>query len=378
MKRTEKGLTSTQAIITVASMMIGVRLLTVPRDVTAATGTPDGWISSLLDLALGVIAVAVAALVARMFVRQGFFEFTQLIIGKIPGYLLTTGYAAYLVFFVANETRVLGEVVRYYLLSDTPLEIIVLLVLMPVIYLLYGGMTSVVRIQEIFFPVIMTVILLLMALLYSAVELKKIEPIMGQGMLPVLKGLPITVLAALGFEMIMIFGPLMKNPREGLKAGITSIVIVKGMNTLIILLGIAAFGHLTLPSVVFPVTEMAKEIEIPGGFVERLDSAFLTVWIMSIFSTIAIGLFVASYGIEKLYRVKIRTAVLILTPLVVWIALTPENLQDAFAMGKTIVNVGIFYIGTVPAVLFLIAKLRNLGESGKNRFPAEASSEEAA
>ncbi|OLO25684.1 hypothetical protein BTR23_24230 [Alkalihalophilus pseudofirmus] len=47
----------------------------------------------------------------------------------------------------------------------------------------------------------------------------------------------------------------------------------------------ATFGVEMTERIVFPSVELAKEIEIIGGFIERLESLFLTVYIMAIFTS---------------------------------------------------------------------------------------------
>jgi spore germination protein len=120
---------------------------------------------------------------------------------------------------------------------------------------------------------------------------------------------------------------------------------------------------------------MAKTIELPGGFIERLESVFLTIWIMTIFSSISIGLFVVSNGMEKLYAIKMRKNIMLLVPILVLIALYPENVAEVQTMGVAVEHVGVFYAGTVPAGLFLLAKLRNLGAEKKSPTPAHSVSD---
>lgn len=365
MATANKTFTYLQIVITIASLMIGVRLLTLPRLVANASESPNGWISSVISIVLAGIGAAVAALLARMFSDKSFFEFVPEIIGKIPGYIIATGYTVYWMLFVAHELRIMGEVVRFYLLSKTPMEVIVLIIMFAVFYLLYGGVQPLVRVQELFFPIIILIIFLLFIMLISNIEIANLQPIMGNAK-GILKGVPANAFGALGYATIMIFTSYMQRPRDGLKAVLMATVLITAINTLVVLFSIGVFGYETAGKIVFPLIELVKTIELPGGFIERLESLFLTIFIMTIFSSLSIGLFLASHGIEKLYGRRIRANLPIIMSLTVFTALYPKNLDAVFEFGNLIEIIGIFYVGPLPAILFIIAKLRKLGGATQN------------
>lgn len=356
--------------------MIGVRLLTVPRDVTIVTQSPDGWISAFFGLVIALIAGAVTGLLAQMFPHMGYFEFVPRIIGRIPGYILTTGYIAYFTMFAASELRIMGEVVRFYLLANTPLEFISVMMMLSVLYLLYGGLRPLVRIQQLFLPVILFITMLLILMSFSTFEFKNLLPVMAKGILPIIKGMPQTTFANLGFATIMIFSAYMIKPQDTVKSVLTAIAIAAGINVVIIFLAIGMIDYRTIATLVFPVMEMVRTIQTPGGFLERLESVFLAIFIMAIFSSIAILLFVCSLGLRQLYQFQERKNLLVLVPLATFLALLPKDLNQAFGMGNAVEKLGIFYVGTVPAFLFLIAKIRNLGIHRKPASQQETPSEE--
>lgn len=356
--------------------MLGVRLLTVPRDVTAAVGTPDGWISVFIGLMIAFIAGTVSGLLARLFPQKDYFEFVPQVIGRIPGYILATGYILYFSLFAAIELRIMGEVVRNYLLSRTPLELILLVMMLSALYLLYGGMRPLVQVQQLFFPIVILITAMLILMSFSVFDAKNLQPILGKGFVPVIKGVPQTSFSNLGFTTIMIFAAYMKNPQHAVRSVVTAIAIAGGINALIVFVAIGAIQYQTLDSLVFPIMEVVKTIEIPGGFLERLESIFITIFIMTIFSSVTIALFVSSHGIEKLYGIKGRKNLLFLIPFVTFIALALSNLQSTFALGDVVVKLGIFYVGTVPAMLFIIAKLRNLGTRIRNPSQQNMASED--
>ncbi|BCJ86832.1 GerAB/ArcD/ProY family transporter [Effusibacillus dendaii] len=373
MQQPNRDLQFNQVFITLASAMIGVRLLVLPRTLTEEAGTPDIWISNILGMLIGITTAGLVGLFPRMFREKDFFQFVPMIVGRIPGYVLTTGYILYVLSFISNELRSTAEVIQFYLMHRTPVTVIALVMLLTAIYLVKGGMHPVVYIQQMFFPIIVVVILLLMVFVWNKTDFQNLRPVLGEGFLPVLKAVPETAFAVLGFEMIMIFGAYMKHPKEALKSAVCAILSVNLLNILVVVFAVLMFDGQTLKTILYPVVEIAKEVEVPGGFLERLESVFLTIWVMTIFSTIAIGLFIASHGVEQLYGMEQSKNVVFLVPVVTLVALWPKNLADVFDMGTVVENVGIFFVGTVPAVLFLAAKLRGVGQSSAAKSATKGS-----
>ncbi|TXK77359.1 GerAB/ArcD/ProY family transporter [Paenibacillus sp. N3.4] len=146
-------LTSTQTFMIVSKSMIGSGILILPQGVAKDVGTPDGWISVIIS---GVIALLIGYVIIKLsqrFPKLTFFQFSQLIAGKYVGILHGIIFVLYVTLSSGYLLRVMGEVIRMYLLDSTPIEVIMIAFLSVAAYLTLAGINPIARLNELFFPV---------------------------------------------------------------------------------------------------------------------------------------------------------------------------------------------------------------------------------
>lgn len=94
-----------EVFASVANMVIGFGVLTLPRSIVETTRSVDGWISILIGgLGALVFTWMVAKLVSR-FPKRNLHDIANAVIGKPLAFLFTLMFAAYMLTFVAYETR---------------------------------------------------------------------------------------------------------------------------------------------------------------------------------------------------------------------------------------------------------------------------------
>lgn len=134
---------------------------------------------------------------------------------------------------------------------------------------------------------------------------------------------------------------------------------------MLVFLAIGVFHTETLKTLVWPTLEMIKAVELPGGFLERIESLFLTVWTMTIFSTIAISHFLVGQALGQLFNRDSKRFVYAAVPVVYIGAMTPQNVVELFQFGKIVSIAGILFMAGISPILLLIARIRRLGNYGE-------------
>lgn len=140
LNKAEDQITTTQAAVIVINYMLGAGILTMPRTMAKAVGTPDIWISLLLS---SVITFAAGIIIARLCMRfpgKTVFQFTSEIIGKWIAYIICFSIISYFVTISAFEIRVMAEVTRLYLLEATPVWSYVMIFMWVGFYLVIGAL----------------------------------------------------------------------------------------------------------------------------------------------------------------------------------------------------------------------------------------------
>ncbi len=357
----EKMISKNHMGISIASVSIGVGILTFPRSLAKATGAFDGWISVILSgFCACVIGWLLAKLAAR-FPRQSFFEFTSIIATKPLAYILTFLVCIYTMLFVSFEIRAIGNIAKQYLFYNTPVEMITLSFLLIVQYAVVGTRVSMLRLNLLFLPVVLVVMFIVLLFTTQLFEVENIRPFFSSDWRTLLEGTREVGLSYSGFEIILFYTMLMKNPKEGAKAITLGLSIPILLYMTIYMFVIGVFSADVATNLTYPTIELAKEVEIPGGFFERVESIFFTIWIMTIFNTCAMWLDITLLNLQSMFhKVRKTVWVLILSPMIYFVAMLPQNLVDFFKFADSITYFGMIVVYLCPILLLLIAVIRGV------------------
>ncbi|WP_025027598.1 GerAB/ArcD/ProY family transporter [Caldalkalibacillus mannanilyticus] len=331
--------------ISIMSFIIGVGILTIPRSLAQELETPDGWISIALSGVLVMIIISLYVRLQRYFPGQTLLQFIgKGSIGKWMEKLLALIFFIYFLSIAAFLARILSVVVKLYLLDQTPAEVIVATMLLLTTYAAYRGVQGLVHLNLIFMPIIFLVVLVIITANLGPFSFAPLRPVLSEGISPVLIAVKETFFAFTGFEILYFLMAYMK--KSDLRAIPLNITI--GIITLLyILVTIFSYSLFSLDAtkfITFPTLEIAKEIEVPGGFVERLESLMMTVWIMTIFNTMAMNHFLAStilkdYFTRSKHMVfqKLKAIMPIVVQFIIFIvAFIPNSLPESFTFSDWI------------------------------------------
>lgn len=354
-------ITPVQATIAVSSIIIGVGILTLPRGLVDAMGTPDGWISVILGGLISMGAGYVIVKLSQRFPGQTFYQYSQVVVGKFLGWLFSLLLITYFIMFAGLEARILGEVIRSYLLDKTPIEVLIISFMSVGIYLIVGGINPMVRVFELYFPIITVIFFSVILLNFQGFEIDNLRPVLGQGMMPVLKGVQTTSFSYLGFEIMLILTAFMKEPYRAVKATLTGIGIPIFFYLIMIVMVIGDFTIEEVKTLTWPTMELAKEIEFPGAFFERFESFIIVIWTLAIYTSFVIPYYFVSLGLGQLFKKDIHYFVYGLLPVIYIIAMYPQDLNSAFKMGDYLGYMGLFIAGLMPLILLIVALVRRKG-----------------
>ncbi|QRG66380.1 GerAB/ArcD/ProY family transporter [Brevibacillus choshinensis] len=362
---TEKLISKNHMGINIASVTIGVGILTFPRTLAKATSAFDGWISVILSGAIAYLIAWLLAKLASRFPRQTFFEYTSLIASKPVGYTLTLLVCIYTMLFVSFEIRAIGNIAKQYLFYNTPVEMITLSFLLVVQYAVAGSRVALLRLNVLFLPVVLYVMLVVLLFAQPLIDLENVRPYFSSSWSSLLKGTKDVGLSYSGFEIILFYTMLMRRPEEATKSVFLGLLIPIILYWTIYIFVIAVFSAEVAKNLTYPTIELAKEVEVPGGFFERVDSIFFTIWIMTIFNTCAMWLDITVLNLTSMFKkVKKMVWIFTLSPVIYFISMLPQTLIDFFSFGDNLTYFGMVVVYFIPILLLLIAILRGVRSDG--------------
>lgn len=360
--------TSWQQICLITSTLIGVGVLTLPRTATSRL-MEAGWMSPLIGSLGAYFSLWMIAKLSRRFPGLTFVEYSPLIwapkgsprLGKWISFPWIFAYLSFLYVATGMVSRIFGEVVVTSVLLDTPLEVIIITMFLLAFFLSLHEVDVVARVNEILFPLIIVPVLFIAIASFQKADWNYLFPLIRVSGKSVMEGAYEAIYSFSGFEIMLIFFAFTKRNDGKEKAGFFGILITMVVYTLIVVAGIAVFGFEELQRLTWPTLELVKSTEVPGLILERLESAFLAVWVAAVFTTVANSYYAVIYGLRQWFKKGLRfqrvVSGLLFIPLFI-ITLIPQNVVEIFqissymGMANLILNLG------VPSVYWIVLALR--------------------
>lgn len=366
-----KVITPRQSASLIASTVLGVGILTISRS-QGEVLKEGAWIATLLGGLISLFFLYIISRLSYRFPLKSFAVFTQEILGtnskqnRLGKWLalpLILCLIAYWGLVIAITVRTFSEVVVSALLPTTPLEVIILTMLALSFLLTCYEIEVVARVNELILPLI--VIPLILITISSA---QRFKPEFFLPLWPditpydLLQGVIIGTFSYIGYEVIMVFGAYTMVSKETVPFNLIAFLAIVLIYTAIVILTIGSFGIYELDYILWPTLELVKFIQVPGVILERVESAFLAVWMAAAFTTSANILYAASFLAKKLInKGPAFIYALILLPFIYWVALMPQNVFSLFEWTNTIGYLSIFFSGLLPLLLYIIARFRKIG-----------------
>lgn len=367
LKGANSPISSSQLLFLTFGTIVGVGFITMPRGVIEKA-REDAWITILLATLIALGALWLILQAARKFPDEMAFQYNLTVFGRPLGFLFNLGISVYFLFFTVTGVRTMAEVVRAEMLPFTPLEVIVIAMILLLVYSSWDGLTPIARLLESGLPLSFCLIILFLILAFPEADWSELRYPFLSGVKPVLEPLPTTVYSFLGFEILYLFYPFLLKKNQAFFAASIGVGLA-GIFYLFLMIGtLVILGPDVTIAQTFPVITMAKTVEVVRQFVERAELLLIVLWLPLAYTTHVVTFFSTAFSFHHtIPRVPFRWWIVLQSPLIYLLALTPPNLQQMDVWSKWVGNAGIFLLIVYPLLLLLVAYLRGLGRAQKTR-----------
>ncbi|WP_053954784.1 GerAB/ArcD/ProY family transporter [Inediibacterium massiliense] len=365
MNRNNDKISSFQLGMMISITIVGVGILTIPRSLTEKVG-PDGWIVLSITVLLALGIGRIFTTLVEKFYPQNMVEYSNSLVGKILGTLIALSFCIYLVIFTSFELRIFGEITKAYLLFNTPIEVLMITLLLTATYLVRSGIESIVRMAQLLFPFVIIFAILITIPVLGELHFSNLLPVFKTPISKIIQAIPITFFSFVGIEMIMVCANFVVDP-ENIKKDIDlSVLIVAGIYMFIVVVTVSRFGLVETTHIIWPSLELFKTIDLPGAFIENIQIFVIAVWIITVFMTVVPLYFGASLTLSRIFKSKEQNyLVLFLIPFIYFIALIPENIaQLGDYADKFSYYLGTLHMVIIPSILLLLSYIKKK-EGGK-------------
>ena len=331
----EKGKISIrQLTILVMLITIGDSILVLPST-SVSFAKQDTWISGLIGLAVGLLAVYMFSVVGNLHPKLTLVQSSQKILGTWLGSLVAVIFLFYPIITNVAFFREIGDFMTTEMMPETPSQAIQILFACIVVFGVRLGLEVIARTGEIFLPFFILLFFLLVIFLFPQAELEKLQPILENGIKPVIHGsLSVIAFPFLELVVFLMIVPYINQPQH-LKKGLLQGALLGGMVIFIlIVISILVLGADQTSRALYPSYSLARRVTI-GKFFERVEAMLALMWLLTIFMKSAFYFYVFNLGLAQLLKLK-GYRMLTLPTALLMIVLAPIIAPDVTYYNKVI------------------------------------------
>lgn len=324
----------------------------------------DAWISILLSgLATHIIAFCMIKTL-EIYDSNDLYGIQQDIFGKWIGNFLNVIYILYCSLAFFSVLRNYIEVVQAWIFTDIAMWFLSATLLLIVIYAFTGGLRVIVGIS--FFSVILSLWILPMLIFplkFSTVE--NLFPILESNFSDLLKGVQSMTLTIIGFEILNIIYPFIKDKKNVKKHVHLGLLATTLLYISFMLISITYYSEDELLKTVWATLSLFSFISFP--FIERFEFFAVCFWMLIILPNLCLYLWAAYRGTLRFINISGTKFVWIFSFLAFIGILFIQTRLQMYKFDTIFNKVSLYIVFVYPIFLFAIAMLKKKFSSKKEQ-----------
>lgn len=269
----------------------------------------DAWLAVAIATGIGICLISFYMFLLKKLPGKNIFEIFTFCFGKWFGKVISFLYVLYFVYIASRVLRDFGELITTVIFETTPIEVVMITMMMVICYMLYLGLEVFGRTAEVFLPYVFSFILLIgIAILLSGeMEFENLQPVLAEGFGPIMKHI-FPKLLTFPFGELVAFLVIIPAVTHFDKARKVSIIAVL-MSGFIIMyqrfIAIVTLGPKQLERTVFPLLSAAREISLLQ-FIERVDLIVVFIVMFGIITKVSVFFYAGLKGLEHIINLPYR------------------------------------------------------------------------
>ncbi|MBH0160541.1 GerAB/ArcD/ProY family transporter [Fictibacillus sp. 26RED30] len=315
----------------------------------------DAWISVLISGVATSLLVFIIIKTLELYGSTDLYGIQHDVFGILIGKVLNCFYIFYslLSFFVVLRNYI--EVIQAWIFPELPLWFLSMSMLILVTYGINSGVRGIIGIS--FFSVILSLwLLLFISYPIKFARIDHLLPMFEADLISLLKGAYNMTFTVLGYEILYIIYPYLKEKKKVMKFAQLGILFTTFIYTALMIVAITYFNGVQLEKTVWATLSLFKIVRLP--FIERFEYVAITFWMLIILPNLIFYMWSACRGMERVFKVSIKRSVWLFSLIVIIsvqliITRTQVNhLNDLFA------KCAFFVVACYPFILFSFAWLK--------------------
>lgn len=349
----EKYVTPEELTFFMIGCMVGIGIFSLPVD-AIDIASQDGWISVLLGAILPFYVVIIVCFIIKKYPNINILSISRKIFGNKIGNMLNIFWLLHYTFYYASITSGGINLLRIYavpFLSEVKISLAISII---ALYCTNTGIKSLVRLNMWMFFLTCILSIILLCSIKDGNYLN-IMPILGSGILNIVKGIKVTGFSYAGMEIMLLIHPFVLNKNKIPLAAINAVIITTLIYTGSTFIVIYFLGTDLATKSFYPLLLVADNIKVP--IITNFRFLFVFLWNAIVIKIIINSYFIQSVILADIFSLNRRKASLLLFPVLIFIPMLFENeIIRKNIMGPVVPIISIFsliYITLIALLIFI-------------------------
>ncbi|MGO1370009.1 GerAB/ArcD/ProY family transporter [Senegalia sp. (in: firmicutes)] len=357
-------ITKGQSATLIIGSILGVGILTLPSELAKESGN-SGMIMIIIGTILSIFIISIFTKLMLKFESKTVVEIMDELLPRPIAIIFESIFVLFYISSAAAVVRIFADIVKMFLLKETPLEVIIISMLLASVYIVRKGIEGIARLVQVILPIVIIPFALLLISLIPELDFQSVNNIMRFNTSDILKGLNVSLFSFIGMDIVLISMAYVEKPKKILKYNI-SVISFLGLIYLIIFIVVTCqFGIEQTRDLLWPTLFLMKTINIPGSFLENVEGVVIGLWTFIVIQSLCVILMQTNIILSKSFKLKeIDFLAVAIIPILYLLALVPQNINEVYYY------IGLFsnYLGTsvtiiIPFILFGLAIFKKKGAS---------------
>jgi len=315
-----------------AGVLLGTTFFPVAQLAAGAAGR-DGWWCVLPAYSLGLPLGFMLYSLMQKYPGQNLLQITEFVLGKWLSKIIGIIYIGISAYFGALLLAQVADAFRRSILPLIPGPIYWGGTLLLIIFLMWAGIETFARFQEVVFPLVAFGLIITMILSIPRFEWQEFYPVLGNGVKPLLAGViklaPFSMEYILFLAGVLTFLPQDKERQKQIKTGIwRSIILIGVLNGFLTLTELLVFGPAETARLNYGPLALGKMVEVANTF-NGVESIFMLIWMGAMITKVGALFFMAYWGMQSVFGLKSsRKWYLLLGAIFMGLASLPEGGEE--------------------------------------------------
>ncbi|MEC1524211.1 GerAB/ArcD/ProY family transporter [Neobacillus niacini] len=315
----------------------------------------DAWISVIVAGLFTHIVVMIMIKTLHLYAPTDIYGIHIEVYGKWIGKIVNSIYILYCLWLFVIVLINYIEVMQTWVFPVVPTWLFSISIVLLVIYGVNGGLRVIAG--ACFFSFILSIWMLgLIGFPIRFTDIHHLLPVMESNITSILKGAHKMTLTIIGFEILYVVYPFLKEREKVTKFAQLGIAGTNLLYLIVMLITITYFSPGQIENTIWPTLSLFKIVKLP--FIERTEYVAVSFWLLIILPNLMLYLWAALRGVRRTFEKKTKGIIWLFSFVVILASLFFNTRSKINHFNDLFASIGFYVTFCYPFILFFLALIK--------------------